>query len=226
MDGNVIEEKIMKCAFFDMDETLVTCKSMFSFYQYFERKKPRRLLSNFSELIKNITELVEKGATREEINRYYYTQYKGVNQLKVRDSSFKWFENCQDVSYLDIGKRKLKELQAQGWNIVVVSGSMYDIIYPILNDLNIEHSLCTEPEVEYGCYTGNLNTQAIGQGKAKLVQEFCEHRRINLEDCIGVGDHISDIPMLELLGQVFIVNPCGIMQTELKNRRWNALTGA
>jgi phosphoserine phosphatase len=81
------------------------------------------------------------------------------------------------------------------------------LLHPIADAVGACRVLCSTPEIKWGRFTGRLiGRPVIGEGKREAVRrclaEFPGHRP---EDCIGYGDHASDAPMLEELGESVIV---------------------
>ncbi|MBE4609261.1 HAD family hydrolase [Vibrio navarrensis] len=214
----------MKCAFFDMDETIVQCKSMFSFYKFFLTQTDSENHSQrFENLMTDIRNKVKDGASREIINSFYYEQMRGISRNKLRDLSQKWFNQSNDIIFIDKVVSEIERLKLNGFNIVLVSGAMEDIIYPIGNIIGADFYLCSEPLVSDGRYTGELIQQSIGDGKRALVIRFCQTHHIDTNDCIAYGDHISDIPMLTAVGKAFVVNPDHEMRKVLNEFKLNEI---
>ena len=78
----------MNIAFFDVDETVIDCKSMFVFAKYYldEDMKGRYGIS-FATLMEQIHRKVEDGASRETVNRFYYETFAGHSQREVREAA-------------------------------------------------------------------------------------------------------------------------------------------
>src|SRR3546814_15438352 len=72
---------------------------------------------------------------------------------------------------------------------------------PIARELNVVHVLANNLEVTSGKYSGNiLPPQTIGDGKREAIVGFLKEWKSNPNDCYGYGDHISDLPLLEIVG--------------------------
>ena len=69
-----------KIVFFDIDETLLNCKSMFSFLEFFiQYKFPENSQSIYESYSRRIQEKVALGHPREDLNIFFYSLWKGFN---------------------------------------------------------------------------------------------------------------------------------------------------
>lgn len=192
-------------AFFDVDETLISLKSMFSFLDFYLYKTRGQ---QAGELVRKQAEdrmraQVEQGVPRADINRSFWQGFKGYAQSDVRAAVLQWHSKVAQVQgyYIESAVQALREHQSNGVEPVFVSGSCSDILMPLAHDLNVNHVLANRLEVEDGIYTGFiLSPQTIGEGKRIAVEQFLRAAQVDAEDCYGYGDHISDLPFLDLVG--------------------------
>lgn len=212
----------MTIAFFDVDETVITSKSMFQFLAYFSPLPCQGPVLNHQEAMANIRAMAERGDEREAINSYYYGLYKNVRQSDVRQAAKRLFASGQIVFH-DLVVEKIHAHQQQGHDVVFVSGAMRDIIQPIMDRLGVDTALCSEPRVLNGHYTGVLRQQAIGKGKAVLAQTYAKRQHVPLADCYAYADHISDLPLLDCVGMPCAVNPKQPLLSIAQDRVWPIL---
>ena len=101
---------------------------------------------------------------------------------------------------------RLKMHQLDGYEPVFVSGSSEDFIYPIAKFLGVKYILATRMLVDCnGYYTGEIVSSMIGDGKRDAVKIFIENNDAISDNCLGYGDHISDLPFLKILGFPHVV---------------------
>jgi HAD superfamily hydrolase (TIGR01490 family) len=213
----------MNIAFFDVDETVIDCKSMFVFAKYYldEDMKGRYGIS-FATLMEQIHRKVEDGASRETVNRFYYETFAGHSQRQVREAARALYA-AQPYPLRPNTVERLREHQRAGDEVVFVSGAMVDIIYPLMEQLNVRSAHCSLPAIRDGRYTGELLSQAIGTGKAAAVERFCAIFSVAPERCSAYGDHVSDQHLLSAVGFGVAVNPDEAMTKLARNSGWEIL---
>jgi HAD superfamily hydrolase (TIGR01490 family) len=199
--------------FFDVDETLVSFKTMHSFLDYYLRHDGpySRLLGNYRawRAKRRLGSLELAGESRENINRAYYRMFRGHKVANVRQAARLWFAELRhqvDPFYLPATLRLAREHRAAGRELVLISGSSVDILAPIAEELSAAHVLATRMRVVDDRYTGEIiPPQTIGAGKAVAVRDFLGKTGTAGKLCFAYGDHVSDFPMLALVGHPVVV---------------------
>lgn len=212
----------MTVAFFDLDETVIASKSMFTFLEYYLVQTSRRHAPTYAMVMTSIYTKVTAGASRADINGYYYSLFQGCRQAEIRQMAKECF-NADTLDFHDAVVARLREHQARGDTVVFVSGAMPDIIYPIADVLGVNRFLCSQPEVVDGLYTGKLLQQAIGTGKARLIEQYCQEHDIDPDDCFAYGDHLSDQYMLSSVGRAVAVYPHQDFRALAHARNWEVI---
>ncbi len=214
-------------AFFDVDETLITAKSMFSFLKFYwmQRQKPLIGMSRYFYYRIKIMLSQFIGTKREIINKKYYLNFKDISHAELLAAGNSWWETIFSTRSV-FNKFSLSELlrhQKQGAEIVLVSGSFDVCVKPIARLLNVKYCLTTELEIASGYYTGNINgLPNIGDGKKKNILQFIENFEgfSGLQNCYAYGDHLSDLPMLELVGHPCVIGSNKILLQHANKNGW------
>ncbi|MFG2947437.1 HAD family hydrolase [Streptomyces adustus] len=209
--------RAVRIAFFDVDETLVDIKSIFSFLE-FHLGDPDRYRAAEGEL----KSAARAGAPREETNRMYYRNYTGMAQAAVAESGRRWFaRELRRDGFLHRGAvRELWRLRAEGYRIALVSGSFRACLDPIAEQLGAEHVLCSDPEVVAGRYTGEVRTAVIGEAKATAARALMARSGARPEDCVAYGDHASDLPLLTCVGGAGVVGDDPVLAVHADRHGW------
>jgi len=215
-------------AFFDVDETLIGLKSMFSFRAYLHRRILGQHVGRQTEdeAHRAMAELQASGASRLDVNRHFYRTLQGRSRAMVCACARDWYAQQRQLPGFFVRPvlERLRAHQARGVAAVMVSGSCSEILAPLAQDLGVEHLLVTRLEVLGGVFTGEvLGMPAIGEGKRLLVECFLQHTQANPADCFAYGDHLSDLPMLELVGHPVVVMRDDDLVAVAKSRRWPLL---
>ncbi|HEY7884130.1 MAG TPA: HAD-IB family hydrolase [Cellvibrionaceae bacterium] len=191
--------------FFDVDDTLISVKSMLSFQDFWYQchQDAEAEMSYRQDLLANMHEK----ACWKSLNRLYYRHFRGRSEQEVIKMGKLWFEAMQKDNTRFYHKAVVDTLAAHqkaGHEVVFVSGSFPALLQPIAEELQVTVILSTHMEVVNGYYTGEiLPPQTIAEGKARAIGTFLAERQGNPERCYAYGDDWSDLPMLEMVG-----NPC------------------
>lgn len=91
-------------AFFDVDETLINVKSMFSFLEFYLRKRgePEATYGRLSAELRHSAGL---GVPRKDINRHYYRFYAGHSAQQLARAGREWFTAEQEKGVCSSPKR-------------------------------------------------------------------------------------------------------------------------
>ncbi|GHE14461.1 HAD family hydrolase [Streptomyces alanosinicus] len=201
-------------AFFDVDDTVVRLKTMFSYQEYYYTHTgllPSVLGRWRAERYEATRRRqLAQGRPREFINRTYYQTFRGRRPEQVADLARRWYTEVRhqgDGLYLPGALRALRERQEAGDEVVFVSGSMVDILRPIAEELGVTRMLATRLVTEGGRYTGEIvPPQTIGLGKAEAVRSFLRDSGASPAVCWAFGDDRSDLPMLAEVGHPVFVS--------------------
>lgn len=194
------EKKV--AAFFDVDETLINQKSMFTFFDYWAAEN--NLLDLKDKFQSSFRTAREQNQSREKLNQMYYQLFAGESLSKIVCAGELWFKKCVASGEFFI-KKTLEHVymhQSNGDRVVFVSGSMLPLLHPIARYLNVDDVLCNELIVDpHGILTGQIGKiQTIGKGKAVSIKSFAMANNIVLHKSYAYGDDVSDIHMLLAVG--------------------------
>ncbi len=213
-----------RVAFFDVDETLITVKSMFRFLEY-HLVAGGRGMTEYQRISDGLQALSRSGISRADTNRLYYRAYAGqlVNELSHQGTD--WFnaELSGGVLFRPEVVAELKRHQADGDLIVLVSGSFAPCLDPIAAHLDIHRVECTRPVIAAGRYTGVVETPIIGVGKADAVRRVIAETGADPQRCVAYGDHGSDLPMLLEVGERVAVGDDADLAAHATGPKWRRL---
>ncbi|WP_217165370.1 HAD family phosphatase [Streptomyces sp. AC512_CC834] len=225
-----------RLAFFDLDETLLSGKSMIDFLCNAPESLwvpgeegavgPRRARGQAG--IEKLADLSRRGADRAEMNRAYYQLYAGVALSSLRAAGQAWYTEftSRPEPYVAAGVAALAEHRRAGHTVVLVSGSAHPFVDPAAEALRAELALCTELEVDdKGILTGRLTRTMIGADKARAVTELRESYGLAAEDCFAYGDHASDLAMLRAVGTAVVVGEDPVLLRHARQQGWSVLPG-
>ncbi|SEP92742.1 HAD-superfamily subfamily IB hydrolase, TIGR01490 [Streptomyces sp. yr375] len=196
--------------FSDVDETLITVKSMFDFLHYqLVRRQGTAGEEEYERIMAVIRARSADGTPRADINRFYYSHYTDESAETIAALADDWFAERSSSTrgfYIDSTREALRAHRAAGASVVLVSGSFPPLLEPLAREVGADAVLCTRPRIVAGRYTGEVDTPVIGEGKrAAVLRQLAARPDVDPRDCHAYGDHISDLPMLELVGHPVVV---------------------
>jgi len=113
----------------------------------------------------------------------------------------------------------------QGHLLVLISGSVRYMLEPVVKDLEFDHLLCTGLEVgQNGLMTGKPEgLVCVDQNKKKLTLKLAKRLGLDLEKSYAYGNHHSDLPLLETVGNPYAVEPTAELAKVARQRSWPVL---
>ncbi len=110
---------------------------------------------------------------------------------------------------------------AKGHTVAIVSSATIYQIEPTARDLNIEHVLCSQYEVENGEFTGNIiRPLCFGEGKVIAAEKLANEYDLDLKKSYFYSDSYDDIELLERVGNPRPLNPNNKLTEVAKERGW------
>jgi HAD superfamily hydrolase (TIGR01490 family) len=216
-------------AFFDVDGTLWSERSLVSFYEsLIEHQYGDSRAAKLARFAREVAVKTGEGAAREALNAWFYEHYfRDLDVQLVAEVGRRWFETrvSRPGFFVEAAVRLAREHVDAGDVVVLVSGSFREIVSPLAEVVGASHLLVAPLEERAGVYTGRLTgAPMIGAGKADAVGAFLLARSIDPRRCYGYGDDDSDVPFLAFLGSPTVVSPGrSPMAAVARARGWSVL---
>jgi len=207
---------------FDMDRTLLRVNSAQKWAQFQRRRgKARRGdLARTSWLLLQYTFGV---LDMESLARRAAATQVGISEQEFRDLVQGWVrdEVLQHVS--DGARRVVAEAKSRGRPCAILTTSTKYVAEPVAAELGIEHVLASRVEVVEGRFTGRLLSLCYGAHKIGVAEQWARAQGVDLARSSFYSDSISDLPMLERVGQPYVVNPDPRLRWVARRRGWPVL---
>ncbi|WJZ02946.1 HAD family hydrolase [Corynebacterium freiburgense] len=195
-----------RLALFDVDETLIQVKSMFSFLdlvlarQGWSEKDRHWAVNRFQRL-------ASEGASREFVNETYYRGFAGQSRTWMVDQGREWFNEqfSNGTLFHKPVLRELFRLKSNNCVIALVSGSFDACLTPIAEYVGARYIFGTVPSISGDTYTGEIERPMIGIAKAEAAQDLIQYLKLDTRCVCAYGDHISDAPLLRIAGEGVVV---------------------
>jgi fatty acyl-CoA reductase len=217
----VAEEPGEVAAIFDVDGTLVG-SNVVSYYAWLKTREIPLVVrplwvASFLPKIPYYWALDK--VSRAHFNRAFYKNYAGWKPARARhlgQESFPGFTLSRIYPGALACLRKHKEM---GHRVVLLSGAL-DFLLDPMRDL-ADDVLCASLAEEDGVYTGELSGAPVaGEARARMLASYARKRGVDLNRSYAYADSISDLPMLEAVGNPVAVNPDRRLGAAAKSRGW------
>jgi HAD superfamily hydrolase (TIGR01490 family) len=212
-------------AFFDFDETLLDVESSRLGFNYLWE---RRLISRGFILKVLIANIFYK--------RHWLSDEKMAMMLIkfYRNRHLEDFQQGAAAFYQDYLKphlapnihARVNKHRRQGHRLILISGSVRYMLEPVAEDLGFDHLLCTDLEIgEDGLLTGRAKGPICLNSNKRILAEILARKvNIDLASSYAYGNHQSDLPLLELIGNPYAVEPTEPLRRVALSKKWPILT--
>lgn len=111
--------------------------------------------------------------------------------------------------------------------VVIVSASPEELVGPLGRHLGVDETIASRAALdEAGRYTGEMSFYSYGPFKAEAMRDLAGSHGIDLARSYAYSDSVSDLPMLEAVGNPVAVNPDRVLGRVARERGWEVRTFA
>jgi HAD superfamily hydrolase (TIGR01490 family) len=212
-------------AFFDLDKTIIAKSSTLAFSKSFYQGG---LISRGSVLRSAYAQFVYLvgGADHDQMEKmreFLSELCAGWDVQTVRDIVADTLHNIVDPLVYDEAVSLIEEHQLAGRDVIIVSASGSEVVEPIGEMLGAEGVVATRMEIEDGKYTGQISFYAYGENKATAIRELAERSGYDLARSYAYSDSVTDVHMLEIVGNPYAVNPDRDLRKRATSLGWPIL---
>ena len=208
-------------AFFDVDGTLIANNSGTLYMKFMRRRGEirRRDVFRTSYLyLRYRLGLLDIEAAAASTSAWI----RGRLERDIADHCRVWYREMVRQYLLPEMVRRVRQHQAQGHVVALLSSTTPYLAGPLAEELGIEHLIVSRLIVEDGRFTGDVHRPiCYGAGKIHWAKRFAAERDIDLAASWFYTDSVTDLPMLEIVGHPEIVNPDLRLRREARRRGWN-----
>ena len=212
-------------AFFDLDKTILAKSSSLAFakplYDGGLIGRSDVLKSAYAQLV-----YLTSGADHDQMERmrvYLSELSRGWDVDQVRAVVAETLDGIVDPIVYQEAMKLIAEHHEAGRDVIIISSSGTEIVEPIGARHSIEQAIGTQMVIEDGKYTGDILFYAYGPGKADAMRELADDEGYNLAESYAYSDSYTDLPMLEVVGHPFAVNPDEQLRRVARERVWPVL---
>jgi HAD superfamily hydrolase (TIGR01490 family) len=209
-----------RVALFDMDRTLVDVHTA-KLYVRLQRELGE---IGVLEALRSSYWLLQYGfgwIQAESVALRLLADYRGRPEEWLSDRCRQWYQSHVRSWVSSVGRARVLAHQAAGDAVAIATSSVRHAALPLAEELAIEHLVCSELEVESRALTGTFERPlCYGTGKLERARALVQSLGTSLEQAIFYTDSITDLPLLEAVGQPVAVNPDPRLRRLARRRGW------
>lgn len=212
-------------AFFDLDKTIIAKSSTLAFSRPFQAggliTRRAMLRSGYAQFV-----YLVGGADHdqmERLRRFMSDLVAGWDVATVREIVADTLHNIVEPIVYDEAVDLIEEHRLAGRDVVVVSASGTEVVGPIAEMLGADRVVATRLEIVDGRYSGEIEYYAYAEEKARAIVALAQECGYDLASSYGYSDSVTDVPMLEVVGHPFAVNPDKELRKVASEREWPVL---
>jgi HAD superfamily hydrolase (TIGR01490 family) len=212
----------MEAAFFDLDKTIISKSSSLALTRPMYRaglvSRSMLLRGAYAQLVYLLLGADEKkmDKAKEAMTALSKGWEKSAVEELVREVLIDLIDPYVYQEALDL----MALHRALGRRVYIVSSSPEEVVKPLAEHFGVTDVIATRAAVEDGKYTGDIERYVSGEGKAVAMRETAAENGIDLENSFAYSDSVTDIPMLEVVGNPVAVNPDRDLRREAEKREW------
>lgn len=132
---------------------------------------------------------------------------EGQRERVIEDRTRAWFEEQVRHRLRPGAAEALERHREAGHRLVLATSSSPYASRAAVDAYDLDDYLCTVYEVRDGVFTGRVAEWAVGAAKAERVQEWADDQGVDLDACTFYTDSMTDLALLERVGEPVVVNP-------------------
>jgi HAD superfamily hydrolase (TIGR01490 family) len=201
-------EKFNKIAIVDVDGTLTKGQVQQGLFRFLFKKGEL----NFWIFLKlNVWFLLYKLHIVDDVQvvfRMAMENFRGEDVLKLDELVKEYVQEHIRLNLFPHSKDLINNLHKDGYFILFLSTAVNPVIEKIAHMLNADDYICTELEIKDHKYTGNPVGEIVyGSAKSRALTKYIENTQFKLNSAVAYADHLSDVPLLKMVGNGYLVNP-------------------
>src|SRR5947209_940149 len=212
----------MEAAFFDLDKTIISKSSSLALTRPMYRaglvSRTMLLRGAYAQLVYLLLGADEKKMDR--AKEAMTALSKGWEKTQVEELVREVLIDLIDPYVYQEALDLMALHRALGRRVYIVSSSPEEVVTPLAEHFGVNGVIATRAAVEDGKYTGSLERYVYAEGKAEAIRELAAVEGIDLDHSFAYSDSITDVPLLEAVGNPVAVNPDRDLRREAEKRDW------
>lgn len=195
-----------RIAIFDVDFTLTKRETQVELLRYLIKRKPaylRYLPNSMVAGLFYILKIHDEKASKEQNLKLL----RGISSEELELLAHDFFdETIKPLLYID-GLKAIRRHSRDGMRIILSSASPEFYINQFERSPFIEKAMGSRFEIKDGIFTGKMiGANNKGEEKVARLMEYLGDTPIDWEYSVMYSDSLSDKPLMDLVGQAFLIN--------------------
>jgi len=213
-------------AFYDLDGTLVRTNLVHAFA--FTARNQQGLFKSALKTAYTFASVPMFMAAdfwnRRLFNDLFFVRYRGESEDRLRAMADELFDSVLKKAIFPGAYELIDKSRQLGLRQVIVTGALDLTVEPLARHLKIDDYVTNRLEFVDGYATGRLLPPIMAAAtKASWMRIYAEKEHLNLSDCYGYSDSLSDLPMLSVVGHPTAVNPDVRLRSTALQHDWPVL---
>jgi HAD superfamily hydrolase (TIGR01490 family) len=209
----------LRAALFDMDRTLLR-KETASLYVRYQRDIGEATWKDLARTLYWVAQYTVGVLDTTAVAERALLTLAGMPEVVLSARCDDWFTRYVEQHITDGGREAVARHRAAGHLCAIVTGASPYAARPLAQRLGIEHVVSSVFEIdEARRFTGRPeHPLCFGDGKVARARGLADRCGFALEHATFYTDSISDLPLLELVGEPVAVNPDPRLRRVAKKR--------
>ncbi|HJL19018.1 MAG TPA: HAD family hydrolase [Sandaracinaceae bacterium LLY-WYZ-13_1] len=210
----------MRAAFFDLDKTLVRVNTG-PLYVRWRIRRRQMSLADLARVSWWSLEYTLGVLDADAVSRAAASTLAGVQEATFRAECAEWVLEEVLPQVTDVARAELSRRREEGFVCALLTGTSPYVAEPVAEALGVEHVLCSRVRVREGRFTGELEPPlCYGPGKVARARRWAGTHGADLSRSVFYTDSVTDLPMLEAVGEPRVVNPDPRLERVARRRGW------
>lgn len=207
-------------ALFDIDGTLIARNSASLYMRHLRRTGQARR----RDVVQTLYFLARYKLGMLDVERALavsMTWVLGKREDAVRDDCAAWYAREVRPFVVPAMAAAVGAHRRAGHTTAVLTSATRYLAEPLAADLGIEHVIVTQLVVRDGVFTGEaVRPVCYGRGKTYWAERFAAENGVDLSRSYFYTDSVTDLPVLERVGEPRVVNPDPRLRRAALRRGW------
>jgi HAD superfamily hydrolase (TIGR01490 family) len=210
-----------KLAIFDVDFTLTKRETLMEFY-IFMIKKDLKLIKYLPRSLGATLLYISRIFDAQKAKEYFIAFIDGIEEKKMKELVKEFYEKKLSKIFYKDAMDMMKRLKGEGFLVYLISASAEFYLNELYNIKEVDKVIGTRFKCDKGIHRRNMEgVNCKGEEKVTRLMEILKEEKIEVDfkNSYMFSDSLSDLPLLNLVGNPFLINYKKGHKT-IKNLNW------